>query len=1057
MAGMKMDPQQDAAVNTVGSDILVSASAGAGKTRVLIERLIKRCVQDRVPLDRILAVTFTQAAAAEMKNRAARRLQECLQASSDREEQQWLQQQIILLDSADITTIDAYCLSLIQKHYSVIGLDPAMASNILDDGMHDQYLREAFRTVLAEAEAAQPEELRRALEICAPHSEDYDTLLSVLTAVISHADSSISPDAWFHDARVSAGRIRRLEDLPGPLLDAFYDDLQLRYDTCLEDFADMEQAAQESEKLMKKSADLKAAGNLLKGCAPFLSQRSYDMFRTAFFAFGEQAKTPSDGSQKTYMDARKALFAHAGALAEQLYDSALLVSDHNDLVPLSLLLLDLAERTRTEFLAVKRSHACMDFADMERFALEILEKNDGAVARILQNSLDEVMVDEFQDTSLLQNLIITRLARPGTVFRVGDVKQSIYRFRQAKPALMRGLMQDASVRQITLEHNYRSKENVVSCCNALFSRLMNVPGCADRYETRDIVSIGTDRQKLSAPQPIQMVLLSAPSDEKEDQGAAAARMRKADWISGEILRLVREQGYSYEDVAVLVRSHHDKGVLRESFDRYGIPYDIDAREGFFRSPLCQTILGILHAMIDPNDPIALLTVLTSPFCGLSDAELAGMKIRHASMHEAVAAEHPELLQELQELRAIARGQGLAAMLSEIACRHSFYEALDEGQKANFDFLFEKAVKLEETSRSVHDLAAMMEASEQESSSEAITRGRDDKVVTVTTIHQSKGLQYRAVFLWGTGQNLAQENRDPVLVDDDLFLGIRHVDLPWHTVRTTVDRIAVAGKQNREDLEEFTRLLYVALTRAEERLYLVDSEDSMRAERPAVTLPVLNARKGLTGLVLAAMNDVPDLFEIHHLLPQAVTKAPPLPSRYVKALPRYAGPQMILPPVMTPSETEMTFLPDLDPASDDGGKRHGTLMHEALAALPDRLWTAADLEPLELSAADRGHILAFGSSDLYREALGMEIHHEFPFYIETDRLRMHGAMDFVAVSESQVLLIDYKTDSVPPAEIARRYRDQLNAYRQALQILYPDHEIRVYAWSLHANDSVLITP
>lgn len=1055
MAGMKMDPQQDAAVKTVGTDILVSASAGAGKTRVLIERLIKRCVQDRVPLDRVLAVTFTQAAAAEMKNRAAMRLQECLQAADTEEERSWLQQQIVLLDSAAITTIDAYCLSLIQKYYSVIGLDPAMAANILDGGMHDQYLHEAFLAVIAEEEQTRPQLLKTALELCAPHSEDYDTLLSVLTAIISHADASVSPSEWFQSARSSAGAIRRLEDLPAPLLDSFYQDLQLRYDSCLEDLAVMERTALESEKLMKKEADLKAAANLLRSCAPFLEQRNYDLFRTAFFSFGEQAKTPSDSGQKEYTDARKALFAHAGTLAEQLYDSSLLVRDHNDLVQLSHFLLDLAEKTRTGFLTVKRAHACMDFADMERFALEILEKNGGAVAGILQNSFDEIMVDEFQDTSLLQNLIIEQLARPGTVFRVGDVKQSIYRFRQAKPALMRGLMQDPDMKQITLEHNYRSKENIVSYCNELFGRLMNVPGCADRYEARDIVSIGTDRQKLNTPQPIQMILLRAPSDEPGEKGAAASRRRKADWISGEILRLIREEGFGYEDMAVLVRSHHDKGVLKESFDRFGIPYDIDAREGFFRSPLAQTVLGILHAMIDPSDPIALLTVLTSPLCSLSDEQLAEMKTRHASIHEAVSAEVPQLLSELNELRAIAREQGLSALLSEIAVRHGFYESLPEGQKANFDFLFEKTVKLEETSRSVHDLIAMMEASEEESSSEALTRGRDDKVVTVTTIHQSKGLQYRAVFLWGTGQNLAQENRDPVLVDDDLFLGIRHVDLPWHTVRTTVDRIAVAGKQNREDLEEFTRLLYVALTRAEERLYLVDSEDSMQTQRSAMTLPALNARSGLTGLVLAGMGEIPGLFEIHHLLPEDVVKAPPLPSRYVKALPRYAGTEQLLPPAMTPSETEVTFLPDLDLSTDGSGKRHGTLMHEALAALPNRLWTEADLDAFGLSDSDKARILAFGSSDLYRRALGMEIAHELPFYVEMDGIRMHGAMDFVAVSADQVLLVDYKTDSVSLTEIARRYSDQLNAYRRALEQIYPDHAIEVYAWSLHAGEAVRI--
>jgi ATP-dependent exoDNAse (exonuclease V) beta subunit len=201
--------------------------------------------------------------------------------------------------------------------------------------------------------------------------------------------------------------------------------------------------------------------------------------------------------------------------------------------------------------------------------------------------------------------------------------------------------------------------------------------------------------------------------------------------------------------------------------------------------------------------------------------------------------------------------------------------------------------------------------------------------------------------------------------------------------------------------------------------------------------------------------MPGLFEIHHLLPEDIVKAPPLPSRYVKALPRYAGTGQLLPPAMTPSETEVTFLPDLDLSTDGSGKRHGTLMHEALAALPNRLWTEADLDAFGLSDSDKARILAFGSSDLYRRALGMEIAHELPFYVEMDGIRMHGAMDFVAVSADQVLLVDYKTDSVSLTEIARRYSDQLNAYRRALEQIYPDHAIEVYAWSLHAGEAVRI--
>lgn len=1075
MSTLNLDPQQMEAVEHTDSDILVSASAGAGKTKVLVERLIKRCCIDRIPLDRILAVTFTQAAAGEMKNRVNARLQEELQnAVSEHHSdlQEWIESQMILIDSADITTIDSFCLTIIEKYCTVISLNPASSQHVLDDGEHDALLKDSFQIVLNDYELSHHKELLEVLNRFCQRSEDYDTLLEILIKISDHADASASPHEWFEKARSHAEMIQRLDQMPEDVLNSYDQSLHLILYSMRQDLKTMAVHSSDTDKLNKANAADSTASlcNALENLNALLEHRSYDLFTSCFYSMGE-LKSASDGKAEEYTAARKSFYANADALAKILYDSSIQISDHNDNVPLIHTLIDLAERTEAEFQHQKQINACMDFTDMERYALEILTANDNAVSLLYKKHFDEVMVDEFQDTSILQNRIIEMLAKPNTIFRVGDVKQSIYRFRQARPELMRSMLKDPKIYRITLKHNYRSRSNIVDFCNLLFARLMNAEGCQDHYDQEDTVSIGTDRQKLSKPCPIRFfnvdVHLNDETDipeDSEDHSAEtdradeppAAKTAKADCIAREILRLVREEGSSFSDMAVLLRSHNDKPILRQVFEHYHIPYDIDAREGFYHSDLCMTIRAVLTCMLNPADPVALLTAATSPLGGLSDQILAELKIRHGSVYQGIQKEHPELLDLLSQFREIARRDGLCALLNAIAASDCFYESLDSSQKSNFDFLFEKTVKLEQTRRSVYDLMDMMNASDNEKSSEAMSRSRDDQAVTVTTIHQSKGLQYKNVFLFSSSKSLNQEKSSDVMVDDSLCIGIRHMDMPYRTMRPTIDRLAIEYKDNLEDLEEYTRLLYVALTRAEERLYIVDTaakKETVPGDR--ITLATLAERKGMSGLLRQTLQPIAGLYEVCTVGLEEAEPEAPLPEKYAAELPHYQGNVQTLSVSSTPSSAELTFLPDLDPDTHENGTRYGTLMHETLAELPNRLWTAEDLKDTDISDQDKQRILMFGSSDLYRKALTMEIHHEYPFYLERDGFRMHGVMDFAAIGEKEILLIDYKTDSAKPEEILNRYKDQLNAYRKALYIIYPGRSVSVYAWSLHHSKAILI--
>ena len=1071
---MDFDREQKEAIEARNRNVLVSASAGAGKTRVLVARLIKRCVDDRVSLDRILAVTFTEAAAAEMKKRVAAELNRRYDEENDADTRQWISAQLARLVNAQITTIDSWCLTVIQKYCSVIGLDPATADNILDEGTAQALRSQAFDLALKEYDAAHHERLLQLLNVFCPRSEDYDSLQAITEKIAVHADASFDPDAWYEQAARMYHPVQRLADFEPAILDAFYGSLRLSCDHIQELLEQMSQAAAGDEE-MKKPELLPAKRNLMPAVLDCLERRDYPGFQEKLLIM-VQAETGTHTANTEYTAARNAMKKAAADLLENLYEEKQLVADSNDLCPLVQALLDLARSADAHYLALKKDAICMDFNDMERYAFAILSGADGEVAADVRNSLDEIMIDEFQDTSELQNAIIERIAKKDDVFRVGDVKQSIYRFRQARPALMRRLMnagEDSEV--ISLMHNYRSQEPIVGFSNRLFQRLMNVSGGTDSYGEADTVSIGTDSQ-TQHPSRIRFVNIPGPdtepaaeeedsSDGEETADASAsaedtpgARRLKAEWIAAEILRLKAENpAFSYRSFAVLVRSHANKIDLKRAFDACGIPYDIDAREGFYQSDLCQNVIALIKAMNDPQDPIPLLAVLTSSFYHLNDEEIAALKIPDHSLYEGVRKQRPDILQDLQDLRAAARTDGICALLDAMAERGRFFDLLDARQKANFDFLYEKAVQFERHSSSLYGFLESMEASEDEKSGEAIDKGQDDDVVTVSTIHQSKGLQYRIVFLWSTGQNPFMDRRDPVIIDDDLKLGIRHLDLPERTVRCSVQRLAVQYKAGTEDLEEYIRLLYVALTRAEEKLYIVDSAKPARlpAQPRNITLAALSERRGISGLILSALAADPQ-FSIETAAPAQLPPAPAAAAAQTE-LPHFAGRVSVYPQKITPSSSEVTFLPDLETAGEETGRRYGTILHECIAALPNRLWTRSDLDGYGLPEADCRKILEFSTSSLYQQALKMRIEKEYPFYVldpEKQQI-LTGAMDFVAFGDHEILLVDFKSDSASPAELKRRYGTQIAAYERALHLMAPDAVIHSWIYSFHNSEAVAV--
>lgn len=374
----------------------------------------------------------------------------------------------------------------------------------------------------------------------------------------------------------------------------------------------------------------------------------YREYRRALFG-AIQTKISTLKDALDFNALRKQLNALAKDLVSRTYTEETLLSDltltYAIIKPLTALTLDYLAL----YAQLKEAQEGIDFDDMEHFAYQILTAENNLAAKRYQERFDEIMVDEFQDSNDLQNAIINLISRGANVFRVGDVKQSIYRFRGGKPQIMRNLMNDARPENcfIHLSSNYRSKQMIVDFNNDLFLRLMNIPGCSDQYTDHDCVKTGAPAQKQDN-YPVEFHALMTKALKDQDEGAEnlAANQIKAQYIAQQILTMHETSDFrQWKDYVVLVRSHAVKSHLKQAFDQAGIPYYIDAKAGFYQSEAMQILLSWFRILINPADNLSLTAVLSSDFYQADDEELArlAMKRERRPIFDILKEEHHPLV------------------------------------------------------------------------------------------------------------------------------------------------------------------------------------------------------------------------------------------------------------------------------------------------------------------------------------------------------------------------------------------------------------------------------
>lgn len=840
--------EQRHAITWRNENLLVSAGAGSGKTAVLVERIIQRVIDEKNPVDinRLLVVTFTNAAAAEMRQRIGNALFQRLKETTDRSLAQYLQKQLSLLNIASITTLHSFCLDLLREHYLLVGL-PAkftianeiekdlLVEEVLDRLLEESYAQkdESFLSLVDAYGGREDELVRKTIlelyqfSLSQPKPIQWLESLSAQYAIADEEELAISAWSVFLQQQCRVELAEAISFLETAMDIAAKPNGPESYLPQLE--AERDMLLQVCQQLQTSQCD----------SAEVLSQLVFATLRLkgkCDITLKEQAKAYRDKAKAIALHWKNDIFLAANAENLQQIQS---------LYPVVRTFVQLAKEFYVRLQEAKRKKALVDFSDLEHFALLLLEEESNGIGQSLQEKFVEVLVDEYQDINCAQEAILQMVSRKNNRFFVGDVKQSIYRFRLAEPGLFLGkylaYSQGEGGRKIDLAANFRSQGEILKGINFVFAQLMH-SGVTEIDYDKDAYLI--PRRTDCAPYPIELDIIDvkeAKSTEEEDTSTA---QREARVIGQKILHLI-EEGYHYEDMVILLRSTKTwAGIFQEELQLLGVPSLAEVNDGDVEAPEITLISSILQVIDNPYQDIPLAGVLLSVFGGFTPDEVATIRIgekgplydgllavRDKDVAQLLKEKVSGFLTKLEALRYVAMQQPVADLLTKIYQDHHLFQWVGllpggAARQANLNAFYQRAKEYDDTSyrglyRFVLFLEKMTAAGSRSFTSPA--SGNEEATVRIMSIHHSKGLEFPIVFVAGLGRKFnMQDAVGDVLLHRDLGMGIVAIDRQNHVKYQTLPKTAIMKKVKEETLGEELRILYVALTRARDRLYLVGS-------------------------------------------------------------------------------------------------------------------------------------------------------------------------------------------------------------------------------------------
>jgi ATP-dependent helicase/nuclease subunit A len=889
------------AIMASGQDILVAAAAGSGKTAVLVERIIKKITSENNPIDvdELLVVTFTNASAAEMRHRIGEALEKAIDSNPSSVH---LKKQLSLLNRASISTLHSFCLDVIRKYYYLIDVDPGFR---IADETEGQLLRDEVIEDLFEEEYGKDgnQPFFNLVDAFTNDRSD-EGLKDIIVDLFDFARSNPSPDVYL-DSIVSmydAAGSTTIEELP--FMKVLMADIELQLQGAkllLEQGLEIaKMPGGPAPRAVNFTEDLHVVVTLLNAKEQSWSEL-YDAIQLANFGRAKMCK--GDDYNKDLVDKASKLRDRAKKIVQDLRSELFsrrpesFLKDMQEMKPLIAVLIDLVKEFSRRFGEVKQERGLVDFSDLEHYTLEILAAQSGIegelpsaettpseAARAYRKKFREVLVDEYQDTNMVQEAILQLVTADGeatgNLFMVGDVKQSIYRFRLAEPNLFLGKYNrfttdgEQSGLKIDLAKNFRSRSEVLDGTNYLFKQIMGVKVGEIHYDENAELKKGApypDDEQF----PVELLLIdrgegsSSETESAEESETAATEFDTDDLehsqlearlMAKHIKDMVEERRgvynpktktskpVNYRDIVILLRSMTWAPQIMEEFKQQGIPIYANLSTGYFQATEVAIMVSLLKVIDNPYQDIPLAAVLRSPIVGLNEEDLAVIRIsqKRGAFYEALTtfcmqkptADNEELhektsqfLDRLKSWRTAARQGSVSDLIWQLYRETRFFDFAGgmpggKQRQANLRALYDRARQYEATTfrglfRFLRFIERMRERGDDLGAARAL--GEQEDVVRIMTIHSSKGLEFPVVFTAGLARNFnTMDLKKFYMLDKEFGFAAKYINPEKRISYPSLPQLAFRRKHKMEMLAEEMRVLYVALTRAKEKLYLIGS-------------------------------------------------------------------------------------------------------------------------------------------------------------------------------------------------------------------------------------------
>lgn len=820
MSDIKLSENQKLAVNTRGKNILISAAAGSGKTFVLVQRILKLITQDNIDIDKLLVVTFTQAAANEMRERIGKAINdELLKNPYD----QNLQRQAILLNKASISTIDAFCGSVVRNNFYKTNIDPGyrIVTNSAEiNNMQQQAIDQLFNDKYEKNDQS-------FINLANAYCKDYndDALSSIIIDIYYKAFDSPYPIKWLQMCKdnYNIDKFGDFYNTPfGIELSKIISEYYMKAYTIIQEVLKtmtVEQLNEIHPEVLEFLDEYKAFSNL----SELISDTIYVLSTDDNAILIETALSHINNAKELYVSSEN--------MNEILGSQKPYVDT----------LVDLVIEFSKIYQDIKLDKRVAEFNDILHYAHNLLREENGeptSIADSLKEKYCEIIIDEYQDSNDLQESILTSFSRGNNLFMVGDIKQSIYRFRQANPDLFKKKYyqypkEDNSM-LIQLSDNYRSKSCVIDFCNFIFSQIMTIDfGDVDYNED---VALKSKDENPEIYNKTEIHILEKIQQLSDDLAGLTNVEYEADYIASQVERILSEDDkINPEDIAILTREKKNTFYpLLNSLARKGINAVAENNSSFNATLEIQTVIALLKIINNPYDNIPLITVLHSHIYNFSNDDLITIKKSYDSkLFYTCIKEYTEnynddiserlrgFIDEISKYREFSNNNTLSRLLSFLYDESGYYtyvNLLPNGRQrqANLTMLNELAETFE--SYNSNDIGAFINHIEKSDDiNEAVASDGQKSAVRIVTLHSSKGLEYPIVILGFTGTKVNKRKLYPIIHPKYGF-ALKQYKEQYYMLDTPLGDL-YKTLLKKEDMSEALRLLYVGLTRAKERLII----------------------------------------------------------------------------------------------------------------------------------------------------------------------------------------------------------------------------------------------